>query len=204
MIKEERILKTAWKKISNALSWVLMIVMILFAALSVYRSVQARTTGESYFLFGYRPILVLTGSMEPYMMTNGLALTKEVTDIDQLEVGDVVTYTVETESGTSALITHRITSIEDGKIYTKGDNIRVSDGYVLTIENIQAKVVGVCNATADIAATWNGSNAGKVMLISFPVAFIVGFYALRSWISMKREKRENADETVSEEDSSVG
>lgn len=193
-------MKAKWQKFSNIMSWVIMFAMVGLLVFSVKNTIEARRTGESVFLFGHRPILVLTGSMEPYMMTNGLALTREVTDIDQLEVGDVVTYHTETSSGRLIRITHRIISIDNGVIQTKGDNNRVSDGYTLTIDNIESEVVAVFNQTAWIADKW-GTTTGKIMIISFSAAIILLYICLKS--SLTGRKKDIVEDAEGEETSSA-
>ena len=176
-----------WDKIQSIFSWVFLLLMCGLLVFSVYNLYQARQNNEGYFLFGYRPMLVLTGSMEPYMMTNSLVLSKEVTDSDQLEVGDVVTYHVKTESGRPLRITHRIVEMEDDLIYTKGDNNQVTAGFALTRDNIDAKVVGVCNFTATLASIWNRSLSGKITLVCCTAAVLLALGALRSLLHSRRE-----------------
>ena len=189
---EDLILKTAWAKISNIMSWVFLIFTSCLLIFTAMTAINAHKTGEPAFLFGYRPVLVLTGSMEPYMMTNGIALTKEVDDISDLEVGDVVTYHFESESGRLLRITHRIIALDNGTIHTKGDNNRVSDGYTLTIDNIESEVVAVFNQTAWIAQKWQ-TTTGKIMIVSFAVAIILLYYTLKTFILSRKEKPETQD-----------
>lgn len=189
-------MKTAWRKTSDVLSWVFLFCMIGLLIFTITTTAQAKKTGESAYLFGYRPVLVLTGSMEPYMMTNGVALTKEVSDISELEVGDVVTYHMQTEAGRQIRITHRIISMDNGTIRTKGDNNRVEDGYDLTMENIESEVVAVFNQTAWLAQKWQ-TTSGKVMIISFSAGTILLYCAVKSLIKsfFTDEKDEESEET---------
>lgn len=189
------------KKIREVLSWVLLFAMLGLLIFTIYHTYEARKNGESAFLFGYRPVLVLTGSMEPYMMTNSIALTKQVDSIDDLSLNDVVTYHVETDAGKMIRITHRIIALDDGTIYTKGDNNNVADGYPLTMDNIEAKVIGVCNLTAWIAQKWQ-TTAGKVMLLCIPAGLILLHYTWKLWRAGKREEQEEKEkEAASQEDS---
>lgn len=182
-------MKAKWEKFSNFMSWVIMFAMMALLVFSVSNAIKAHKTGESAFIMGYRPILVLTGSMEPYMMTNGLALTKEVTDINDLEVGDVITYHMETSENRMIRITHRITSIENGIINTKGDNNHVYDGYDLTIDNVESEVVAVFNQTAWIAAKWQ-TTPGKIMIISFSTFFILFYVFVKSLFASRKKEKE--------------
>ena len=187
-----------WKKTSNILSWVFLIAMIGLLIFTTLTTFNAKKTGEAAFLFGYRPVLVLTGSMEPYMMTNSLVVTKKVDDISDLEVGDVVTYHMQSSEGRMLRITHRIIAIDNGTIYTKGDNNRVSDGYELTIGNIESEVVAVFNQTAWVAQKWQ-TTAGKILIISFSSAAVLGYYALKSYWKDRRLQKEKESVALTEE-----
>lgn len=182
-------MKKAFNIAKEIISWVLLIAVLFAFAFSVYTNIANKNEGEGAFLLGYRPVLVLTGSMEPYMKTNGLVLTKAVSDIDELAVGDVITYHVENLEGKLLRITHRIIEIDGEKIYTKGDNNSVDDGFPLTIENVEAKVVAVANWTAWFVAKWQSSTAGKVMLISLVVGVILLYFCIKDAIKALLAKR---------------
>lgn len=173
-------LKAVFKKLDNILSWVMLFGAFIFLIFTVYTVSNSIKTGEGAFVFGYRPVYVLSGSMEPYMMTNGMCLTKEVNSIDELEVGDVVTFHLD-QNGKRLNITHRIISIENGIVNTKGDNNKVADDLPLTIDNIDAKVIFVFNQSAWVVDKWQ-TTTGKVMIISFGVFFIMAYFTLKSLI----------------------
>lgn len=190
-------------KLHAIFSWALLIIMAALLVFTIFRVAESRKTGEGVFLLGYRPVLVLTGSMEPYMMTNGIALTKEVDSLDDIAVGDVVTYHVMNDNGKKLLITHRIIAIDDGLIYTKGDNNNVDDGFPLTIKNVEAKVVGVFNGTAWLAAKWQ-TTTGKIMLICFLAAIVLLCYTVKAFrASRKAERPADVEIGASEDVSSV-
>lgn len=181
-------MNSKWQSFKNVMSWIILAAMVALLIFTSVNAYKAQKTGESNFLFGYRPVLVLTGSMEPYMMTHSIALTKEVTSMDQLEVGDVITYHVETTDGRLIRITHRIIGIDGDIIHTKGDNNNVADGYGLTLDNIEAEVLTVFNQTAWLAAKWQ-TFAGKVMIISFSI-FLISFYiSVKYWLRFRRQNR---------------
>lgn len=163
----------------EVMSWLMLVVILLSFVYVVYKIHDDMKDGtrDGVFLFGYQPIYVLSGSMEPYMMTKGVALTKQVKSMDEISVGDVVTYHIRSEEGKLLRITHRITEIDGEYIYTQGDNSPAADGFPLTIDNIKAKVLFVVNATAWIAAKWE-TTTGKIMLISFAAGILLGIYWL--------------------------
>lgn len=83
-------------------------------------------------LFGFRLYRIATGSMVPYLNINDYILVKKSNDYKE---GDVITYT----SG-ETYVTHRIVSITDENIVTKGDANNTMDEPI-TKDNIIGKVV---------------------------------------------------------------
>lgn len=164
-------------KLNDIFSWVLLIATSTMLVFALY-TVKTTPKGEGAFLFGYRPVYILTGSMEPYMMTNGVCLTKKVDSMDDIAIGDVVTFHIAGDNGKNLNITHRIISIDNGIVNTKGDNNSVPDDLPLTIDNIDAKVVCVFNQTAWLAEKWE-TTTGKIMIISFGFAIIFGYFTLK-------------------------
>lgn len=178
-------------KLNDIFSWVLLIATSIMLVFTLY-TVATTPKGEGAFLFGYRPVFVLTGSMEPYMQTNGICLTKKVDDMTDIAVGDVVTFHIQGETGKNLNITHRIVSINNGIINTKGDNNNVTDDLPLTIENIDAKVVAVFNQSAWLIEKWE-TTTGKVMIISFALAIIFAYLTLKTLlVGFFEEKKTSA------------
>lgn len=179
-------MKKTLKIIGNTLGWIFNIICIAALVLAVFTAYNAHKTGEPANIFGYRPVYVLTGSMEPYMKTDSIVITKDVKNIDEINVGDVVTYHITDDDGKRLVITHRIKEIsKDGTITTKGDNNNVPDAYELSIDNIEAKVVLVFNQAAWIVNTWK-TTTGKILLLSPIVAIILLYIGYK--FAMKENK----------------
>lgn len=177
-------MKKLIRSVGNVLSTLMVILSLGLCVMVIATNISCSKSGEEPFYFGYRPCLIQTGSMEPYMMTNGMILTKEVTSIDEISVGDVITYKLVNDTGKTIRISHRVQSIsEDGIIRTKGDNNNVEDSYALTMDNVYAKEVGVFNGSAWVINQWQGSASGKVLILSIVLAIIFLFYALNTLIS---------------------
>lgn len=83
-------------------------------------------------LFGFRLYRIATGSMVPYLNINDYILVKKSNDYKE---GDVITYTSD-----ETYVTHRIVSITDENIVTKGDANNTMDEPI-TKDNIIGKVV---------------------------------------------------------------
>ncbi len=86
-------------------------------------------------VLGYKPLVVLSGSMEPTYEVGSVIYHKKV-DEEKLRVGDVITFTYDKEP----FITHRIVSIKNGYFETKGDANNIADYKKIEYKNIQGKV----------------------------------------------------------------
>ncbi|MDD4285607.1 MAG: signal peptidase I, partial [Eubacteriales bacterium] len=86
---------------------------------------------------GYKPLIVLSGSMEPTILPGDIVIVKEV-PAEDLQKGDIVSYLRE-----NSVITHRIMEISqtDGNrnFYTKGDNNNADDGVPVTDDMLEGK-----------------------------------------------------------------
>lgn len=102
-------------------------------------------------LFGFRPYIVLSGSMEPNLQVGDLVVAGQVGE-EQIETGDVITF----EGADGAVITHRVVDIiiKDGEklCQTKGDNNNAKDTGLVSIESIKGKYI------------FKISGAGKIIL----------------------------------------
>ena len=71
-------------------------------------------------IFGFRMFKVASGSMRPYLNVGDVIIIKKSKEYN---VKDIVTY----EENPKAYLTHRVVSIEDNMITTKGDANNVTD-----------------------------------------------------------------------------
>ncbi len=86
-------------------------------------------------LFGFKPLVVLSGSMEPTFKTGSIIYYYKVNE-DELKEGDIITFKSELSD---KMISHRIESIEDGLYETKGDANNVPDAVKIRFSNIKGK-----------------------------------------------------------------
>lgn len=127
------------KKRQKALKFIfypIAIFIVLCAISIVYQKVIKKE--DNINLFGYKPYIVLSGSMEPNIQVGDIVVAKRVND-GQVEIGDIITF--QDERG--ATITHRVVDIviKDGKrLYqTKGDNNNSNDVGLISMENIKGE-----------------------------------------------------------------
>ena len=107
------------KKVTTVLGLILFIVVMAIGITIVYKAYAEPNKIPS--VFGWKPFIVLSGSMEDTIMPGDLILTKEI-DVSELKEGDIISF----RTNKYSVITHRIINIvnEEGerKYYTKGDN----------------------------------------------------------------------------------
>lgn len=155
---------------------------------------------------GYQPIYVQTGSMEgnepDSIKTGAVIFVEKVDSMEEIDVGDIITYQVYDESGKAITITHRIYNIkDDGTIITKGDNNRVADAYTITIDNVKAKVVVIWNWVADAQAMLK-TPTGIFMAVCGGIILVlifIGMKYLGQYLDEKYGINKNEEGTVNDQ-----
>ena len=146
---------------------------------------------------GYKPFIVLSGSMEPVFYSGDLAFVKEV-PADSLKEGDIVAF----REGNS-VITHRIMTItaeEDERQYiTKGDNNNTEDRIIVTDEKIEglylSKISGLGNT-----AMFMQTPLGMVIFIALPLILFILYdiFRRRHYEKRERERTKELEEKLAE------
>ena len=92
-------------------------------------------------IFGYKPFVVTSGSMETNINVGDLVFVKNI-DVNKLQVGDIIAFKDED----NIVTTHRIIEElekDNNKCYkTKGDNNNTIDDGIVCKESIEGKYVG--------------------------------------------------------------
>lgn len=111
------------KKFPSILRTIFLIVVSLVLGINIYNWNARSLTGNVLPMpFGYGGAVVLSGSMEPAIMTNELILVKAQ---ESYEVGDVVVF----QSG-NMLVVHRIVAMDENTVTTRGDANNIDDAPV--------------------------------------------------------------------------
>lgn len=116
------VVKGLIKKIVHVLSIICYILILVYAIVCIP------------LIFGYHPMVVLSGSMEPTYKIGSVIYYKNVPE-KELKVGDVITFTMNDK-----YISHRIANVENGDYTTKGDSNNIVDVNKIRYENIKGKV----------------------------------------------------------------
>ena len=139
MIKDK---KTKKEKFNKILKVIVYPFIILIFSLVIYVGYMKYIKHENDVnIFGFRPYLVATGSMEPEYSIGDMIIIKE-TPKEQIKVGDVINYISENKADT---ITHRVIEVEEkqGQTYykTKGDNNNSEDPEPINYNQVQGVLV---------------------------------------------------------------
>ena len=113
---------------------------IVLNALAVFLSrllIAVFVTLACAWMMGYKIIRINGFSMEPTIHYGNIIVVREVFTQDELEVGDIITFT---RDG-AAFVTHRIYSMAGEKIVTKGDPNRSTDPGYITLDNVVGEIV---------------------------------------------------------------
>ena len=173
------------QKIVGAVGIALCGVFVPLLLINVTLIVKSYTSPDKVPDFlGYKPFIVLSGSMEPSIMTGDMVFVKE-TDPDSLKVGDVIAY----KSG-SAVVTHRIVEVksENGetRYVTQGDANNAADQSLVKpadVEGIyQRRVAGAGNLAMFMQTT-----TGMILFVVCPLVLFVRWDVIRRQLESRKE-----------------
>lgn len=122
-------------KVVSVILYAILIPIIIFNFTLIIKSFI--NPNEIPDFFGYKTFVIVSGSMEPTIMTEDAILVKEVPQ-DKIKINDIISF-----SQRETIITHRVIGIveENGitKYKTKGDNNNAEDKEKITYDQIEGK-----------------------------------------------------------------
>ncbi|MDE6285281.1 MAG: signal peptidase I [Bacilli bacterium] len=172
-----------YKKPSNWITILLCLILIPILIMNIYIMYQSKVNEDKVpSVFGYKPFIVLSGSMETEIRKGDLIITKEI-DPTTLKVNDVIAF----RDDQNTVTTHRIIEIEDrdGETYfiTKGDNNNSQDQKHVELNDVEgiyvARVAGVGNIMNKLSET----STIIIIILIITIIFILGFL-----ISSKKQR----------------
>ena len=183
--------KKWYQKISNWLFVVALLVLIPILITNISIMFQANSEKDKVpNIFGYKPFIVLSGSMETEIKVGDLIITK-MTDPKTLEKNDVIAF----RDHENTVTTHRIIDIidKDGKKYfvTKGDNNDSQDENLVEYKDVEGiyitRIPGVGNIFDELAKP----TTIIILFLGITVIFVLLFQ-----ISNKKLKKQEQEEIL--------
>lgn len=146
---------------------------IVIAAIVIYMAIAAP------ILLGYRPMAVLSGSMEPTYPVGSIIYYHQIS-FDELEAGDPVTF-----FAGDSLVTHRIMKVDtlSRTITTKGDHNKTQDPVPVEEANIAGKATNFAIPFAGFFVTYSKNP----IAISGMAVIILLSYLLEELVSEQKE-----------------
>ena len=131
------------KRLADILEIVLLVIMIGLCIV-----VLMAGSGRVPYVFGYRVLQVVSDSMKPTISDETCIVIRKVKDINDIKVGDIVTFMSEDPTIEGFYNTHRVhdivTDAETGEILlqTKGDKYEEPDALLVSYDQIAGRYVG--------------------------------------------------------------
>jgi signal peptidase len=143
---------------------------------------------------GYKPFIVLSGSMEPTIKSGDVAIIKEI-DPKVLKVNDVIAF----KTG-DVVVTHRITDVKntkDGIAYiTKGDNNNGIDNKEVLPKDVEgiylSRIGGIGNF-----ALFLQTPIGLLLFVVTPLVLFIIYDVI--WKIISGKKRKTREQELEEE-----
>jgi len=144
--------------------------------------------------FGIKPFIVVTGSMEGTIDGSDFIVTK-VVEPEALEVGDIISYSIDT-----SVITHRIiekTEVDGQPAFiTKGDANNTEDQDPVMYDQVESiylfRIAGLGNV-----AMFMQTPVGMLVFIGIPLCCFILYDIIRRRLQVKKDSKKD-DEMQSE------
>jgi signal peptidase len=195
-------LKNIFFKILKLLGYIVIAFVCFCVAFLVYYIISSQMHANDE---NYKPAVsiytIVSPSMTPVIKVYDVVVNKRVTDPDQIQIGDIITYVSTNTSSEGMTITHRVIEINktsDG-IYeyrTQGDNNSEPDVAYVTFDNVLGKEIMIIPKLGRIQFLI-ANKKGWLFLLLVPVLvyIFVDIYRLISLLSLNKK----VDKVVKEE-----
>jgi signal peptidase len=162
---------TVFRKVLNAIGTVICIFLTLIIVVNGTMIVKSYMYPDEVPDFmGYKPFIVLSGSMEPTILTGDMVLTKEIA-AEGIVQNDIITFRADQD----VMVTHRVTEVinENGKIsfITKGDANVGADNIVVKAEDLEGIYLGRVGGLGRIAMFLQ-TPIGLLLFVVTPIVFV--------------------------------
>lgn len=167
--------KKWYQKISN---WVFIVIFVLLfpiLIMNLWIMFQAKANPDEVpSIFGYKPFIVLSGSMETEIYKGDLVIVKSILP-ETLQVNDIIAF----KDAEETVTTHRIIDIvnKEGVNYfiTKGDNNNTQDQNLVEYSDVEGKYVLRIPGIGSIMNSLAKPTTILIVLMGITLIFVIGF-----------------------------
>lgn len=169
---------------------IILVPIIFINAVIIVDSIVHKDEVPSFF--GWKPFIVMSGSMEAKLYAGDLAIVKEV-DTNTLKVGDVIAF----QESKDFVVTHRIIGEEytdegEKQFVTKGDNNNVEDINRVSMSQIEGKFVTKISKIGKLLL-FIQEPIGTVIAVSIPIAILLVLHYFENKQNNKTLKNESSE-----------
>ena len=158
-----------WKKIVGTIFTVVVIVVLVFC---VVVAVQVKSSKKP-FIFGYATFFVVSGSMEPVIHVGEVIIDEKVDSIEDLQVGDIITYQGKEGEFKGKTVTHKITRIEGDTIVTKGVSQQsIKEDPAITFDDVVGRYVKTSSFLTTVYMAFT-SKYGFLFIVFIPLLILL-------------------------------
>lgn len=167
--------KRWYQKISNWLTIIAVAILLPILLVNLSIMFQANTNKDKVpSVFGYKPFIVLSGSMETDIRVGDLIITKEV-DPTTLKIADVIAF----RDPEGTVTTHRIIEMVDclGStcFITKGDNNSSQDQQLVELDDVEGIYIGRIPSVGNMLKSLSEPTTIIIVVLCITVVFAVAF-----------------------------
>lgn len=164
-----------YKSISNWLFIIACVILIPMLVMNLSIIFQAKKDENKVpSVFGYKPFMVLSGSMETEIRRGDLIITKSV-DPENLKIDDVIAF----RDAQGTITTHRIIDIvvENNEAFfiTKGDNNNVQDRNLVEYSDVEGIYVGRIPGIGSMMKSLTEPTTIIFLVLGITIIFVIGF-----------------------------
>lgn len=174
---------------SNIIIAIACVILVPMLIINISLMLQSKMNADKVpSVFGYKPFMVLSGSMEGKILKGDLIITKEV-DPSTLKVDDIIAF----RDAQGTVTTHRIIDEidKDGErlFITKGDNNNTQDKNLVSLSDVEGIYLFRIPGVGSLMKTLSEPITVVVLVLGITVAFGIGFV-----ISNKNQREQERQE----------
>lgn len=167
--------KKWYKSVSNWIVIVACIILIPILLINLSIMFQAQTNKDAVpSVFGYKPFIVLSGSMESEIFRGDLVITK-IIEPEDLKKDDVIAF----RDAENTVTTHRIIDIveNNGTKYfiTKGDNNNSQDKNLVEYSDVEGLYITRIPGIGSMMNSLSQPTTILIVAMGITVIFVIGF-----------------------------
>lgn len=181
--------KRWYRSIGNWLFMLVLVILMLLLVTNVYIVISSKVDKDKVpNIFGYKPFIVLSGSMESSIQKGDLVITK-ITDPKTLKENDIIAF----RDVEGTVTTHRIIELVENEgisyFVTKGDNNTTQDLNLVEYDDVEGIYIGRIPNVGNIMNAFSDPTVIVIIVAGITVIFAVGFM-----ISNKRSSDKEREE----------